>query len=217
MSATTVSILLAARRIADLAEREGALGTAPMPRPTLDHMGAVIADAVLQAGLNYASVVRPRVIAILENYPETARVSEVAKLVENRQTATFLRWSHPTKVARFEQLVLFLSRSSIESSEDLRSHLGCADFRVLLRTVNGVGPKTVDYLACLVGIDSIAVDRHVRTYAQRAGVDTQDYDYLQEVFCCAADLLRVPRRAFDAWVWREQSSASAVAQLALSF
>jgi hypothetical protein len=215
MSAWTVDVLLAARRVANFAEAEGALEAAPMPRPTLEHMGAVVADAVLQAGLNYASVVRPRVMAILQNHPEADRVSALAKLVKGRQVAAFLSWSHPTKLDRFEQLVLFLARSSVETSEDLRAHLGRAEFRVSLRTVSGVGPKTVDYLACLVGMDSIAVDRHVRAYAFRADVYSRDYDFLREVFCSAADLLSLSRRVFDAWVWRRESSASKFAQLAL--
>lgn len=213
MSSWTVDVLLAARRVADFAEAEGALEAAPMLRPTLEHMGAVVADAVLQAGINYASVVRPRVLAILQNHPKANRVSALAKLVEGRQVAAFLSWEHPTKVDRFEQLVLFLARSSVETSQDLRAHLGRSEFRVSLRTVSGVGPKTVDYLACLVGMDSIAVDRHVRAYAFRAGVHSLDYDFLREVFCSAADLLSLSRRVFDAWVWRHESFASKFAQL----
>ena len=213
MNASTVDVLLAARRVADFAEREGALEAAPMRRLTLDHMGAVIADAVLQSGLNYTTVVRPRVMAILKKYPEANRVSSVAKLVEGRQIETFLSWRHPTKISRFEQLVFLLANSSIENSQDLRNQLGRTEFRVILRTVSGVGPKTVDYLACLIGIDSIAVDRHVRTFAKRVGVDCRNYDYLRDVFCCAADLLRVSRREFDAWVWRRESSAPSTTPL----
>lgn len=215
MSTWTIDVLLAARRVADFAKAEGLLETAPMLRPTLEHMGAVVADAVLQAGLNYASVVRPRVMAILQNHPEADRVSALTKLVEGRQVPAFLNWNHQTKLDRFEQLVIFLARNSVETAEDLREHLGRPEFRVSLRTVSGVGPKTVDYLACLVGMDSIAVDRHVRSYAFRADVHSQDYDFLREVFCSAADLLSLSRRAFDAWVWRRESSAPKFAQLAL--
>ncbi|MBI5268486.1 MAG: hypothetical protein HY856_02285 [Burkholderiales bacterium] len=217
MSASTVSVLLAARRVADFAEKDGALQSTQLPRPTLDHMGAIVADAVLQAGLNYATVVRPRVTGILKKHPDADRVSVLAKLVESRQVATFLNWNHPTKITRFEQLVHSLTSNSIERAEDLREGLRCSDFRASLRTISGVGPKTVDYLACLVGVDSIAVDRHVRTYADRVGVDSRDYDYVQEVFCCAADLLKVSRREFDAWVWRQEAVSAPASQLALGF
>ncbi|TIS84458.1 MAG: hypothetical protein E5X00_01335 [Mesorhizobium sp.] len=66
----------------------------------------------------------------------------------------------------------------------------------------------MDYMQCLVGIDSIAVDRHVRTFAKRVGVVEEDYDFLRSVFCYAADLLSVSRREFDAWVWRREASVS---------
>lgn len=215
MSSRSFDVLLAARRVAELATGEGALGTPAKVRPTLGHMGAVIADAVLQAGLNYASVVRPRVTAILENYPHADRVSALVKLVEEGRVESFLNWVHPTKVCRFQDLVRFLSESSVETAAELRVRLGCSGFCTALRTVSGVGPKTVDYLACLVGIDSVAVDRHVRTYAVRAGVESRDYDFLRDVFCSAADLLSVSRRTFDAWVWRVESSAPKRTQLAL--
>jgi len=216
MSACVVEVLLAARQVADFARAEGAMGVASTPRPSLEHMGAVVADAVLQAGLNYASVVRPRVTAILRNHPEADRVSALTEIVDRQGVAEFLDWVHPTKLGRFERLVRFLERSSVETSVDLRTQLGRQEFRESLRAIDGIGPKTVDYLSCLVGIDAIAVDRHVRTYASRAGVQSQDYDFLREVFCGAADLLSVSRRAFDAWVWRKESKAPTYAQLALS-
>jgi len=216
MSAGAIDVLLAARRVADLASAEGARGAAPVLRPTLEHMGAIVADAVLQAGLNYAAVVRPRVEVILEDHPQANRVSALAKLVAIGQVAAFLNWHHPTKVKRFEQLVMFLMRSSIETSEDLRTHFRYSGFSLSLRTISGIGPKTVDYLACLVGIESIAIDRHVQAYALRAGVCSRDYDFLREVFCSAADLLSLSRRAFDAWVWSHESSAPKSPQLAVS-
>lgn len=215
MSICNVAILIAARQVADYAEAEGASGTAQVLRPSLDHMGAIVADAVLQAGLNYATVVRPRVLTILQDHPTADRVSTLARLVEDRQVVSFLNWEHPTKVERFERLVLFLESNSVETSVDLREQMGRTEFREALKEVNGIGPKTVDYIACLVGLDSIAVDRHVRTFASRAGVQSEDYDFLREVFCSAADLLSVSRRAFDSWVWRRESAAPKFSQLAL--
>jgi len=216
MNEWTIDVLLAARRVANLAEAEGVLSASELHRPKLEHMGAVVADAVLQAGLNYASVVRPRVMTILRTRPKTDRVSALVELVERREVAAFLNWQHSTKVERFERLVDFLVRRSVETASDLRLQLGSQEFRLALKAVSDVGPKTVDYLACLVGVDSIAVDRHVRSYAHRADVDTDDYDFLHEVFCSAADWLGISRRAFDAWIWRQATSMRKVAQLPLA-
>lgn len=210
------AILLAARRIADHARDEGALAEQNIPRATCDHLGAVIADSVLQAGLNYATVVRPRVLAILRTHPHLDTVSALLGLIEERSTALFLNWRHHEKVARFEALVAFLREWNIEDIHDLRARLATEHFRDAMQTINGVGPKTVDYMACLVGIESIAVDRHVRTFARKVGVENDDYHFLRKSFCCAADLLALSRREFDAWLWR-RAAASAQTQLGLAF
>ncbi|WP_263770125.1 hypothetical protein [Propionivibrio soli] len=210
----SIEILLAARRIADHAKGEGALWEQKVPRATCEHLGAVLADSVLQAGLNYANVVRPRVLAILRTYPKADTISALLKLIQERRTGEFLNWRHHEKVTRFETLVNFLGEWGIEGVQDLRTNLAAEQFRDAIQTINGVGPKTVDYMACLVGIDSIAVDRHVRSFAKTVGVENDDYFFLRKSFCCAADLLMLPRREFDAWLWR-RATFSAEVQLSL--
>lgn len=203
---SAIDILLAARRIADYAKDEGALREQKVPRVTCEHVGAVLADSVLQAGLNYTTVVRPRVLAILRTYPEMDSVSSLMTLVKEHKTGVFLNWRHHEKVTRFEALVHFLARWNVDRADDLRALLARDEFCHAIQGINGVGPKTVDYMACLVGIDSIAVDRHVRTFAKKVGVENDDYQFLRRSFCCAADLLSVPRREFDAWLWRRAAS-----------
>lgn len=216
MQSTTVQMLLAARLVADYARELGADTERQEVRPVYDHMGALLADSVLQAGLNYNSVVRPRVHAILAKFPECDRTSELVRVLDGGRAATFLNWTHAEKVGRFEALVWFLNDQSVETVSDLELRLHGAEFVALLREVRGIGPKTVDYMGCLVGLDSVAVDRHVRTFARRVGVLNDDYDFLKSVFCCAADLLSLSRRQFDAWVWRRESSLSS-RQIEFSF
>lgn len=216
MQSSTVQMLVAARRVADYAKELGADLDRQEIRPAYDHMGALLADSVLQAGLNYNSVVRPRITAILTHYPNQSRTSQLLDLVHRGETATFLNWTHTEKVGRFDSLVTFLSTCSVEHIDDLRDCLLNHAFVVSLRDVRGIGPKTVDYMGCLVGLDSVAVDRHVRTFAKRVGVMEDDYDFLKTVFCYAADLLSVSRREFDAWVWKRESSL-AKPQMAFAF
>ncbi|WP_321938075.1 HhH-GDP family DNA glycosylase [Burkholderia cepacia] len=212
--ASAIEVLLAARRIADHAKDEGALFEEKRPRATCEHLGAVLADSVLQAGLNYTTVVRPRIAAILQAHPNRVTISSLVALIEGGETGAFLNWRHHEKVARFEALVLFLKEWGIDDVKDLRAGLASDEFCNVIQTVNGIGPKTVDYMACLVGIDSIAVDRHVRTFAKTVGVKSDDYYFLRKSFCCAADLLSLPRREFDAWLWR-RAAAPAQVQLTL--
>jgi len=213
---SVIEILMAARRIADQARDEGALTGETATRPTYFHVGAVLADSVLQAGLNYSTVVRPRVLSILHNYPEANTISSVLQVTSQKRTGLFLNWQHHEKVSRFEKLVAFLHEQGIEDVNDLRTQLGLEEFCDALLLVRGIGPKTVDYMACLVGIDSIAVDRHVRNFAKKVGVTESDYIFLRKSFCCAADLLELPRRQFDAWLWRSASTTSTGGQLQLA-
>jgi hypothetical protein len=200
-----IDSLRAARRIADFAEAEGVAKIELTRRPTSNHMGAVIADAVLQAGLNYSKVVRPRIHAILRDHPDKDRTSALARLVAQQRTSEFLNWEHSEKVGRFNSLIALLSRARVECVEDLRLKITEGSFRTDLQAVRGIGPKTVDYLGCLVGIDAIAVDRHVRRFASKCGVINDDYEFLHLAFSYAADLLSISRRDFDAWIWRSQS------------
>jgi hypothetical protein len=168
-----IEVLLAARRIADHAKDEGALLEEKHPRATCEHLGAVLADSVLQAGLNYTTVVRPRVFAILQMHPSRHTISSLLSLIQEGKTSAFLNWRHHEKVSRFEALVCFLRDWGIENAQGLRIALAADEFCYAIQTVSGIGPKTVDYMACLVGIDSIAVDRHVRTFAKTVGVGSR--------------------------------------------
>ncbi|WP_084697142.1 hypothetical protein [Paracoccus sp. S4493] len=217
MQSPAVQMLVAARRVADYAKELGADSHRLESRPTYDHMGALLADSVLQAGLNYRSVVQPRVAAILANYPEYKYTSHLCGIIESGKSSAFLNWTHDEKVSRFEALILFLRSKEIESSYDLKDYLEHkGNSASELQSVRGVGPKTVDYLSCLVGLDSIAVDRHVRKFAKRVGVMEDDYNFLKAVFCYAADLLLVSRREFDAWIWQREASLN-TRQMAFSF
>lgn len=215
MTNFAVEMLQAARRIANHAMSEGVLLDETQPRISCDHMGAVLADSVLQAGLNYSTVVRPRVLDVLLKYPGRDTVSSLIAVISDGETGSFLKWRHREKVVRFETLVSFLQKRGVENVQDLRLALASDEFCHDIQIINGIGPKTVDYMACLVGIDSIAVDRHVRAFAKAVSVENNDYHFLRASFCCAADLLAVPRREFDAWLWR-RAVAPTQTQLALA-
>lgn len=206
MTFSYTEVLLVARRIANRAKDEGVLFAEKHPRVTCEHLGAVLADSVLQAGLNYTTVVRPRVLAILRSHPSRHSISSLVSLIDDGKTNAFLNWRHHEKVSRFEALVVFLQRCGIEDVVDLRASLASDEFCGAIQNIKGIGPKTVDYMACLVGLDSIAVDRHVRTFAKAIGVENDDYHFLRASFCYAADLLSLPRREFDGWLWRRSAA-----------
>ena len=197
--------LYAARCVADHAVRAGLLSSRVSYRPVYHHMGAVLADSVLQAGLNYEKVVKPRIASILETFPHASTVNTLIEVIEIEGSPKFLRWEHSEKIARFDSLVTFVSEARIKNTRELREALRDDRFRSDIQRVRGVGPKTVDYMACLVGVDCIAVDRHVRGFAESVGLEDGSYDYLRDVFSFAADLLSISRREFDASIWYYQT------------
>jgi hypothetical protein len=208
--------LYAARCIANQAVRAGILTSRVSYRPIYHHMGAVLAESVLQAGLNYAKVVKPRIATILETFPQASTVKALIEVIATEGSPKFLRWGHAEKISRFDSLVTFVVEAEIENTCELGEALRDDTFRSDIQRVRGVGPKTVDYMACLVGVDCIAVDRHIRGFAELAGVESSSYNYLRDVFSFAADLLSISRREFDASIWYYQSAKSS-RQLSLEF
>lgn len=200
--------LYAARCVADHAVRAGLLSSRVSYRPVYHHMGAVLADSVLQAGLNYEKVVKPRIASILETFPHASTVNTLIQVIETEGSSKFLRWEHEEKISRFDSLVTFVAEARIENTCELSKALRDDRFRSDIQHVRGVGPKTVDYMACLVGVDCIAVDRHVRGFAEFVGLEDGSYDYLRDVFSFAADLLSISRREFDSSIWHYQAVKS---------
>jgi hypothetical protein len=197
----TLETLKSARCIANYAVGMGINTETKETRPITDHLGAVLADTALQAGLNYRSVVRPRVERILHQYPDAADMVGLQKVLENRSIAEFLQWKHPDKIGRFTALQELLQSERLQTVADLRRWLLSGNSRNALLDISGVGPKTVDYLCCLVGIDCIPVDRHVKLFAKNAGIEARDYEGIRLAVSFAADLLGISRRTFDAWLW----------------
>jgi hypothetical protein len=202
----TVDAIMMARKVANHASTLGVTSGVGGRRPNVQHLGAIMADAILQAGVRYHTVVYPRVSMILEKYPEAETLDGVKIIVHNDGLSEFLRWNHATKIQRFLDLLIYFDLNRIETSHDLRSSYCNIGFQSGLLEVSGIGPKTVDYLGCLAGADVIVVDRHMRAFANEIGLKIVDYDGLRTVFSYAADFLGLARRDFDSWVWKIMSS-----------
>lgn len=203
-----IDALYAARCIADHAVKEGVLVSRATYRPVYHHIGAVLADSILQAGLDYAKVVRPRIATILKLFPHAVTINILIEVIETEGSAKFLQWKHSEKISRFDGLVAFVENAEIETTYELGEALRDDNFRTDIRRVRGIGPKTVDYMSCLVGVDCIAVDRHIRGFAKCVGLENESYEYLQDVFGFAADLLSISRRELDANIWHHQTMKS---------
>lgn len=176
------------------------------------HMGAVIANASLQAGIGYKSVVLPRVFALKEAWPDADTTSGVARRLLEGTLPLVLSWKGRKKLAVFEALTAAFLEIEIETVDDLHSAFKNPETsRVLtdrLNSIKGVKSKTVDYLAILVGIkDRVAIDSQLRAFAAAAGLETVDYARLAVAYAAASAVIGCTPAALDSAVWKHMSGS----------
>jgi hypothetical protein len=95
-----------ARQVANYAEALGVSNIVGSYRGASNHLGAVLADCVLQAGLNYRTVVKARIERIIYLFPEATTLAGTTELVERGAVSDFLMWKHSEKIERFIRLVI---------------------------------------------------------------------------------------------------------------
>jgi len=171
-----------------------------------NHIGATLADAILQAGLSYDSVVRPRVMRVKNAYPEATNLT-VFRDICLREGAEKILDMKGAKPARLMQLISLLIDQGIDSEDALRNWIMTPDNADSLMTIGGIKQKTRDYLLILLGHDTAAVDVQVRWFVRQAGIETQDYDKIKLAVEAAADKMRVPRADLDYSIWLYARSA----------
>lgn len=170
------------------------------------HIGALFVDITLQAGLNYNSVVKPRVQRVLLNYPEADTVTKFNDLIENYGLELIIKWRSKIKINRLKRLVVFALEHQINTCVDFKIFLMDYKNRQKFMKLNGVGPKTVDYTLKLLNFDTVAVDRHIYSFVEMAEVKTENYAFTKKVVEYAADFLQISRSTMDYSIWRYMSS-----------
>ena len=186
--------------------------------PYINHVGALFTDTILQAGVNYRSVVWPRVAHVLDTFPYATTVSIFAEILEDYGTANVLHWSNAEKTQRMNELVLFCLDHQIETSRQLTEFMRYEHNVNMLKDIHGIGNKTCDYLKRLLGFDTVAVDRHIRSFIESAEILCNDYYDIKEIVEYAADFMEKTRRELDYSIWSYMSrKEEKVIQLSLDF
>ena len=125
-----------------------------------DHIGAIIVDAALQRRQNYNETVRPRVVALIAEWPDAATTSGFRRHLETGALADVISWPSPGRLAQVDDMTCVFESQGIETIEELRATLGDeakrAVFREALAGVRHVSPKTLDYLEVLSGFPAKA-------------------------------------------------------------
>lgn len=177
------------------------------PAPISDNLGAIFVDAVFQAGVNYRTVVLPRVRAVMTAFPDLRTVTDVEKAIPSKAFTSALAWNHQEKPSRLQSLVRFFLKRNVETLLDLQRWMRRSENRHELKSVRGIGAKTIDYLAKLIGLPAIAVDRHANRLLRAAGIIPRTYEEARRVLEFAADLLQISRWNFDRLMFQTMSAA----------
>jgi endonuclease III len=172
-----------------------------------DHIGAILAEAVLQAGLNYDTVVAPRVQRFLKRYPSASTVSAVLSLIDSESCEHILNVRNRNKGHTFVALTRLLCEQGVETGKDLREWLEREDSRSKLLSVKGVAIKTAAFLRLLAGLEGIAIDVHLHRAAADAKVEGADQE-LERLHTLAAAAEGISLAEVDGSLWLQGSERS---------
>ena len=171
------------------------------------HMGATITDSILQAGLNYHYIVYPRVLKLLTKYPDYKTTCDFIILMQVFPLTELISWKNPKKLQRIKDLTWFLYNNGIENEDQLAEWLTIERNIDQLRKVDGIGPKTIDYLKILTGEQAIAIDRHLFVFLELAGIPICSYQEASLIYDKTAELLNMGQYELDKKIWMYMSKS----------
>jgi hypothetical protein len=171
---------------------------------TYDHMGALITDAILQSGIKYNYVVKPRAERIQKDYPEAKTTSGFLNILLEKSPNKLLDFEG-SKPLRVLEVTKFFHYEGIETVEQLRNWINISENRKRLMKIKGIKDKTADYFGILCGLDTNAVDRHLINFLKEAGIDFNGYEEVQQIINQAAEILDQPKAYFDHSIWKYMS------------
>ena len=193
-------------RILDAVRRHGVDKDLKPPEP-YEHMGALITDCILQAGMRWKTV-EGRVAGVMaKNGTETT--SGFLAVLERDGPEKVLGWSG-AKPQRALTLTIFLKEHHLETVAALHDWLLSESNVRAIGRLPGFGDKTKSYIQILTGIPAFAIDVHLEKFARLAGViDHDDHPYVERVCKAAADRLETPYDILDRAIWRWASAKGA--------
>jgi hypothetical protein len=172
-----------------------------------NHIGAMLAESALQAGLDYEAVVVPRVKQFLLKYGAASTVSGLLQALRAARAETVLGIKNSRKCRTLVELADLLSAEGVETADDFRTWLQQPESRSKLLAVYGVGVKTAAYLRLLAGLPAIAIDIHLRRAAADVGVVRSD-DELERLYTAAAQAEAIPLPEVDGSLWQDGAERS---------
>jgi len=202
-----MNLAIEARQLADyIQELNLAFEQKTKQQNSYTHIGGLYTNVVLQAGLNYRTVVQPRVMRVLREYPDADTVNGFLDAIKRDGIENVINWKHSDKINRMHKLLEFSTNRSINTCQDLAQFLSNESNHEEFLSIKGIGNKTLDYTLKLLDFDTIAVDRHIYSFIELAGLSIVDYRTTKKVVEFAADILDVSRSAMDYRIWLYMSN-----------
>lgn len=171
------------------------------------NMGATIIDGILQAGINYKTIVKPRVNQFLAEHPNVVTTSKFIEIFEKLTIPALINWKASAKTERIEALSYFLKDKGVETTDEFGIWLENEANIKELKQLSGIKCKTADYFKILTGHQTNAVDRHLIGFINRSGSDVSNYKEAQTIISGAANALGVEESLFDHSIWKYMSQA----------
>lgn len=169
------------------------------PMAPNNHMGATLVDVMFQAGVNWHASVEPRIKKI-KTYERAATIEGLQYLFSKFNAEAFFNWKG-RKPRNFLNLINFLDKEYVDTEDDLKRWLMLPGNTEKLKKQPGFGNKTIDYLKILVGFPTVAVDRHIVTMLEQAGIYIDDYEKARSTVIGAARILNVEPAVLDNSIW----------------
>ena len=155
------------------------------------NMAATLTDSVLQAGMNYKSVVYPRVYNILSKYSDYRTTCDFIILFQTIPIEEIIQWKNKRKQNTICNLALYLYNCNINTEEDLAEWI-------------------LDD-----GQQAIPIDRHMFQFLEIAGVLTADYKEASRILRKTASVLEVGESVLDKTIWNYMSQKKSDGQMSI--
>lgn len=173
--------------------------------PVYNHAGAVVVDSVLQAGLNYKTVVYPRIISILEKYASYSDINNFLRISCILGIEKITRMNNRSKNDSIMNILWLFSKEYVNSVVDIQNWLSDNQNISRLININGIGPKTIDYMKKLVGIDSFPIDRHMVNFLKLINIELNTYVDTQNLLMNVAKTIGMNFVSLDYSIWQYMS------------
>lgn len=175
-------------------------------RKPYNNMAATLSDAILQAGMNYKTVVMPRISDILYRYSNFTSTCDFIILFQTVPIEQIIKWKNKKKQNTLCNLAWLLYNEGVNSEEDFRQWGRVSENEEKLLALDGIGYKTVDYLKLLSGLETIPVDRHLFKFLKDSEIPITTYYDASYIFKSAAKELNIEERLLDKIIWDYMSS-----------